>query len=315
MSERPSRELCAQFARELQESITARLASLDGSGFTEDSWQRPGGGGGRTRVLLEGALFEKAGVSYSEVHGELTEEFARQLHAPGASASSAGAGPMEAAERAFFAAGVSLVLHPRSPRVPTVHANFRYLEKGSSWWFGGGSDLTPYRLCEEDPRHFHGVWKSVCDRHDASYYPRFKKWCDEYFYLPHRKETRGVGGIFFDYLTGDAGRLFAFWKDAGRAFLDAYVPIVERRRGESYTQGEREHQLLRRGRYAEFNLLYDRGTVFGLKTGGRVESILMSLPPLARWGYDSGAAPGNDASGSTPEAALIKVLERPREWV
>jgi coproporphyrinogen III oxidase len=303
------RERCALEGRKLQDAITTRLEELDGR-FREDLWTRPGGGGGCTRVLAGGELFEKAGVNYSEVYGELSEEFGVKLPGEG---------------RAFYATGVSLVLHPRSPRVPTVHANFRYIEKGDLWWFGGGSDLTPCRLYEEDARHFHRVWKDVCDRHDPSYYARFKKWCDEYFYLPHRGETRGIGGIFFDDLTGDAARLFRFWKDAGSAFLEAYIPLVEKRRSETFSQEEREHQLLRRGRYVEFNLLYDRGTVFGLKTSGRVESILMSLPPLVRWDYVSPDQPprvspdqpprGGGELGTGPEAELLKVLRKPRDWL
>jgi coproporphyrinogen III oxidase len=285
----------ARIAREAQDAITSKLEEVDGSGrFREDSWSRPGGGGGRSRILDGGRIFEKAGVNVSEVEGELGEQFSEALPGKG---------------RMFFATGVSLVLHPRSPRVPTVHANFRYIEKGESWWFGGGSDLTPFFLCEEDAVHFHRVWKAVCDRHDRSYYPRFKKWCDEYFYLPHRGEARGIGGIFFDELSGDPERLLAFWKDAAGSFLEAYVPIVERRRDEPYTDADRSWQLLRRGRYVEFNLLHDRGTVFGLKTGGRIESILMSLPPLVRWEYD---AP-EPISG--PEAELLRVLREPRKWI
>jgi len=289
------RSRAARIAREAQDAITSKLEEVDGSGrFREDSWTRPGGGGGRSRILAGGRIFEKAGVNVSEVEGELTEQFAEALPGKG---------------RVFFATGVSLVLHPWSPHVPTVHANFRYIEKGERWWFGGGSDLTPFFLREEDAVHFHRVWKAVCDRHDPSYHPRFKKWCDEYFHLPHRGEARGIGGIFFDELSGDPERLLAFWKDAAGSFLEAYVPIVERRREEPFTDADRSWQLLRRGRYVEFNLLHDRGTVFGLKTGGRIESILMSLPPLARWEYD---AP-EPVSG--PEAELLRVLREPREWI
>jgi coproporphyrinogen III oxidase len=277
----------------LQDRIVREIEAVDGGRFHEDAWERPGGGGGRTRVLSDGAVFEKAGVNFSAVHGELGEEAARTLPGEG---------------RAFFATGLSLVLHPASPRVPSVHANFRYMERGGRWWFGGGSDLTPYVLIEEDARHFHGAWKRVCDRHDPAFYPRFKRWCDEYFFLPHRGEARGVGGIFFDHLEGDLERLFAFWREAGEAFLDAYLPIVARRRGEPYGPSEREFQLLRRGRYVEFNLLHDRGTLFGLKTAGRTESILMSLPPLVRWPYDFRPAPGS------PEARLEEVLRHPRDW-
>src|SRR5207248_2935059 len=205
------------------------------------------------RVLAGGAVFEKAGVNFSDVYGEMSEEFARQVPGEG---------------RAFRATGVSLVLHPRSPLVPTVHANFRFLVKGDRQWFGGGADLTPYYPYREDVVHFHRVWKGVCERHPAPVdYRRFKKWCDDYFFLQHRNEPRGVGGIFFDYLEGDFDALFAFVRDAGDHFLEAYLPVVRRRQGEAYTPEQRGFQEFRRGRYVEFNLLYDRGTVFGLKTG------------------------------------------------
>lgn len=288
------RDQCARCAKQLQDAITERLVDLDGTRFQEDVWQRPGGGGGRTRVLADGGLFERAGVNFSEVHGEFNEELASSLPGEG---------------REFFATGMSLVLHPANPRVPTVHANFRYIERSGAWWFGGGADLTPYCLYEEDVRHFHEVWRQACDRHDSEYYSRFKKWCDEYFYLPHRKETRGVGGIFFDHLTGDRDAIFAFWRDVGAAFLDSYIPIVERRQDEAPSEEERRFQLLRRGRYVEFNLMYDRGTVFGLRTDGRIESILMSLPPLVRWEYDVRWPAGS------PQAELLDVLQHPRDWL
>jgi coproporphyrinogen III oxidase len=272
-------ETAAAWLRGLQDRICHALETLDGKArFREDEWTREGGGGGRTRVMEGGALFEKGGVNFSDVHGELPAEIADKTPGEG---------------RAFRATGVSLVLHPATPMVPTVHANFRCLVKSGAWWFGGGGDLTPYYPFREDVEHFHRTWKTACDRHDASYYPRFKKQCDEYFYLPHRGETRGVGGIFFDYLTGDFDRLFAFVKDAGDAFIPAYVPIAERRRELPYGEKERDFQLFRRGRYVEFNLIFDRGTIFGLKTGGRIESILMSLPPLTRWGYDVKPEPGS----------------------
>jgi coproporphyrinogen III oxidase len=285
----------AAFFQDLQERITASLEEIDGRGrFREDLWQRPGGGGGRTRVLADGAVFEKGGVNFSEVRGEMSEEFARQVPGEG---------------RQFSATGLSLVLHPRSPMVPTVHANFRYLTKGDKWWFGGGADLTPYYPYRDDVIHFHRVWKQVCDRHArVADYPRLKKWCDEYFFLPHRGEPRGVGGIFFDYLEGDFAELFAFVADAGNAFTGAYLPIVRRRRAEPYGERERGFQEFRRGRYVEFNLLYDRGTVFGLKTGGRVESILMSLPPAVRWLYDYRPEPGSR------EADLYETFLKPRDW-
>lgn len=283
-------ELC----RSLQDDICSGLEQLDGGAhFREDEWARPGGGGGRSRVLESGALFEKAGVNFSEVHGELPAEIAD--HTPGKG-------------RSFRATGISLVLHPGSPMVPTVHANFRCLEKGDTIWFGGGTDLTPYYPFRDDILHFHRTLKATCDRHDPEYYPRFKKNCDDYFFLPHRGETRGVGGIFFDYLQGDLAQTFAFVADAGAAFLPAYGPIAERRRREAWGEREREFQLWRRGRYVEFNLLYDRGTVFGLKTGGRIESILMSLPPLVRWQY------AYEPPSNSREAELVNYL-RPTDWL
>jgi coproporphyrinogen III oxidase len=210
--------------------------------------------------------------------------------------------------RDFTAAGLSLVLHPRNPMVPTVHANFRFLTKGTKQWFGGGADLTPYYPFREDVIHFHRVWKATCTRHGPPVdYARFKKWCDEYFFLAHRGEARGVGGIFFDYLEGDFASLLAFVQDCGNAFLEAYLPIAVRRKNEAYTPEQRAFQEFRRGRYVEFNLIYDRGTLFGLKTGGRVESILMSLPPVVRWLYDHQPKPGS------PEAELYDYL-RPRNW-
>jgi coproporphyrinogen III oxidase len=284
-----------EFFSHLQDKICAALEKADGEArFREDNWRREGGGGGRTRVMEEGAVFEKAGVNFSAVEGVLPEEFARKIEL--------GEG------REFFATGVSLVLHPRNPYVPTVHANFRYLEKGDARWFGGGGDLTPYYPFREDVIHFHRTLKATCDKHDPDYYPRFKKWCDEYFFIKHRGETRGVGGIFFDYLQGNMDKLFAFVKDAGEAFLPAYLPILERRRDHDYGQREREFQLIRRGRYAEFNLVYDRGTIFGLETRGRTESILMSLPPLARWVYDYKPENG------TAEAEAWAYF-KPQEWL
>jgi coproporphyrinogen III oxidase len=285
----------AAFFRDLQDQICAALADLDGrSRFREDAWERPGGGGGRTRVLTDGSLFEKAGVNFSEVFGQMSEEFARQIPGEGLD---------------FTATGISLVLHPRSPLVPTVHANFRFLTKGAREWFGGGADLTPYYPYREDVVHFHRVWKAVCERHPPPVdYAHFKKWCDDYFFLPHRGEPRGVGGIFFDYLEGDWAPLFAFVQDAGRQFLEAYLPIARRRREEPFDERQRAFQEFRRGRYVEFNLLYDRGTLFGLKTGGRVESILMSLPPVVRWQYDFHPAPGSR------EAELYDVYLKPRDW-
>jgi coproporphyrinogen III oxidase len=283
----------ADFFRGLQDCICTALSEMDGQPFREDAWQRAGGGGGRTRILAGGGVFEKAGVNFSDVFGQLSEEFARQIPGEG---------------RDFTATGISLVLHPRNPYVPTVHANFRFLTKGDRVWFGGGADLTPYYPFREDVIHFHRVWKAVCERHPAPVdYPRFKRWCDEYFFLTHRGEARGVGGIFFDYLEGDFDALFAFVCDCGEHFLEAYLPIARRRQGVAFGERERGFQEFRRGRYVEFNLIYDRGTTFGLKTGGRVESILMSLPPVVRWLYDYRPEPGR------PEAALYDFL-KPRDW-
>ena len=283
------------YFQSLQDRLCAALEDIDGSGhFREEAWQRPGGGGGRTRVLAEGGVFEKAGVNLADVFGPMTPELAAQM--PGDQGD-------------FTACGLSLVLHPRSPLVPTVHANFRFLTRGPRRWFGGGADLTPYYPFREDVIHFHRVWKEICTRHAGVVeYARLKKWCDEYFFLPHRGERRGVGGIFFDYLEGDLERLFAFVRDCGDAFLEAYLPLVQRRKDLPYTPRQRAFQEYRRGRYVEFNLLYDRGTLFGLKTGGRIESILMSLPPVARWEYDYHPEPGS------PEAELSEVYLQPRDW-
>ncbi len=235
-------------------------------------------------------------MNFSSIQSQFKPEFAHQIPGEGLD---------------FAATGVSLVLHPWNPHQPTVHANFRYLSRGESKsWFGGGADLTPYYLYPEDAVHFHRTWKDSCDRHPAvADFARFKKWCDEYFYLPHRKETRGVGGIFFDYLESSPEETFAFVRDAGESFLPAYLPIAERRKDAPFTPAQRDFQLYRRGRYVEFNLIYDRGTVFGLKTGGRIESILMSLPLTAKWLYDWKPEPGSE------EAKLYEVITQPREWV
>jgi coproporphyrinogen III oxidase len=285
----------ADYFRDLQDCICTALEGLDGTAkFREDCWERDGGGGGRTRVIADGAVLEKGGVNFSLVAGQLSEAFAAQLPGEG---------------RDFSATGISLVLHPRNPHVPTVHANFRFLSRGQKQWFGGGADLTPYYPRREDVIHFHRVWKDICQRHAQPVdYARFKKWCDEYFFLPHRGEARGVGGIFFDYLEGDFTKLFEFVRDAGDHFLDAYLPIARRRKDEPFTEAQRAFQEFRRGRYVEFNLLYDRGTMFGLKTGGRTESILMSLPPRVRWLYDYHPQPG------TPEAELYEVYLKPHNW-
>jgi coproporphyrinogen III oxidase len=279
----------------LQDAICGALESLEQSArFREDIWKRSEGGGGKTRVLQEGAVFEKAGVNTSAVWGVLPERMAERMNVP----------PSE-----FYATGVSLVVHPANPMAPTVHMNLRYFEMKDGSWFGGGTDLTPYYLFEDDARHFHRTLKNACDAHDPEYYPRFKKWCDEYFFIQHRNESRGIGGVFFDYLKGSNESLFKFVKEIGDAFLPAYIPIVERRLAAEFTDAQRSWQLLRRGRYVEFNLVYDRGTLFGLETRGRTESILMSLPPHASWKYDSRPDPGS------AEARLLDVLKQPKDWI
>ncbi len=288
------KERMVEFIHALQDDICGALEGLDGEArFREDPWTREGGGGGRTRVLEEGAVLEKAGVNTSVVFGDLEESFSKRLQGEG---------------RQFWAAGLSLVLHPRNPHVPTVHANYRFIHQGSRAWIGGGADLTPYYLYDEDAVHFHRTLKAACDKHDPTYYPRFKAECDRYFFLPHRGEARGVGGLFFENMGGDLEREFDFVRDAGRAFIPAYLPIAERRKDTPFTEAQRFWQEVRRGRYVEFNLVYDRGTIFGLETRGRTESILMSLPPRVRWRYD------HHPDAGTEEARLVEVLRQPRDW-
>lgn len=318
-----SRQRVKQFVQTLQDNICQQLEVLDGQAkFREDRWDRPEGGEGRTRVIRDGGVFEQGGVNFSEVWGEsLPPSILTQRP--------------EAAGYGFYATGTSMVLHPRNPYVPTVHLNYRYFEAGPIWWFGGGVDLTPYYPFVEDVVHFHNTIKDACDRHHTEYYPAFKRWCDEYFYLKHRQEARGVGGIFFDYqdqrgnlyaghqTDGEAARysqqvgpvptdwekLFALVQSCGNSFLPAYLPIAEKRKDTEYGDRERNFQLYRRGRYVEFNLVYDRGTIFGLQTNGRSESILMSLPPAVRWEYAYQPEPG------TPEAGLTEIFLKPQDWV
>jgi len=281
------------YFRELQSGTVAALEALDGKSFVEDSWKRPEGGGGVTRIIEDGNLFERGGVNLSHVKGKSLP--------PSATASRP-----QLAGRPWEAMGVSLVLHPRNPYCPTVHLNVRFFcttDENPVSWFGGGMDLTPYYGFEEDARHFH----ATCKKAVGSHYPRFKKWCDEYFHLKHRNEPRGIGGIFFDdFAEADA---FEVVKSVGDHFLTAYAPIVERRRFAFFGEREREFQAYRRGRYAEFNLVYDRGTLFGLQSGGRTESILMSLPPRVSWRYDWKPEPGS------PEAKLYSDFLKPKDWI
>ena len=299
----PDIEAVRDYLTRLQQTICDGLEQADGEArFQIDDWERPSGGGGSTRVLTDGATFEQAGVNFSEVFGDSL---------PG----SATAHRPELAGRNFRAMGVSLVIHPHNPYIPTSHANVRFFiaEKGGSdpvWWFGGGFDLTPYYGNREDCRHWHETAKAACDPFGEELYPRYKQWCDEYFYLKHRQEPRGIGGLFFDDLNQpDFEQAFAFMRSVGDHYLPAYLPIVERRKGTEYGERERDFQLYRRGRYVEFNLVYDRGTLFGLQSGGRTESILMSLPPLVKWRYNWQPQPGS------PEAELYDVYLKPRDWI
>ena len=294
-----------KYIQELQDRITGKLEEIDGkASFHEDLWERPEGGGGRTRVIENGNVFEKGGVNISAVHGPLPKSMQTYFNVE---------------EVDFFACGLSLVLHPVNPMVPTVHANWRYFEMYDKdgtivdQWFGGGQDLTPYYLFEEDACHFHRVCKEACDKHDPAFYPKYKERCDSYFWNTHRNEARGVGGLFFDYCREEAGRNMEAWYQfvtrVGDSFLKAYVPIVLKRKDLDYTPQQREWQEIRRGRYVEFNLVHDKGTLFGLRTNGRIESILMSLPPKVQWHYDHHPEPGS------AEEALLKVLKSPVEWV
>ncbi len=293
----PDRHEVRTTYREIQESLCSAFEAKDGEArFGSDAWDRPGGGGGVTRILSGGRHLEKAAVNFSAVEGETPEQLTERLAVDSAR---------------FFATGVSVIVHPANPHAPTFHANLRYFETDSGQsWFGGGADLTPCYLYDEDARDFHGVIKAVCDRHDVADYRAWKKTCDEYFYLPHREEARGVGGIFFDHLTDRLEEVWRFQSDLGERLGDAYLPILERRVGMPYGEAEREWQEIRRGRYAEFNLVWDRGTRFGLETSGRTESILASLPPRARWRYSYEPEPGS------PEAELLEMLQdAPRDWL
>ncbi len=294
------------YIEKLQDSITSRLEEIDGSAkFREDLWNRKEGGGGRTRVIENGAVFEKGGVNISAVHGPLPAAMQNYFNV---------------GEADFYACGLSLVLHPKNPMIPTVHANWRYFElydkQGNivkDQWFGGGQDLTPYYLFEEDAVHFHQISKDACDRHHPEFYSRYKKQCDEYFWNSHREEARGIGGLFFDYCKATEEMSIADWfnfvTEVGDSFLEAYVPIVEKRKNLPYSAEQRTWQEIRRGRYVEFNLVHDKGTLFGLKTNGRIESILMSLPPHVQWVYDHHPEKGSQ------EEKLLHVLMHPKAWI
>ena len=294
-----------RFIWDLQDEICAAIEKEDGKAqFLQDNWQREGGGGGKTRVISDGNVFEKGGVNTSTVHGVLPETMVNYLGVK---------------HNRFFACGISLVIHPVNPFVPTVHANYRYFELYDDddnvvdQWFAGGADLTPYYLFEEDVIHFHQIHKEVCDRFDPAFYPKYKAACDDYFYNHHRSEARGVGGLFFDYLRASKERSADFWFDftssVGKQFLSAYIPIVQKHKRTTYTEEQKHWQEIRRGRYVEFNLIHDKGTLFGLRTKGRIESILMSLPATVRWEYNFKPQPG------TPEAKMQAVFEQPKEWL
>jgi coproporphyrinogen III oxidase len=291
------------YIHSLQDEICSRLEETDGKRrFEEDKWERPGGGGGRTRVIRDGDVFEKGGVNISEVHGTLPPLLQEKLKVD---------------SNRFYACGLSLVLHPNNPIIPTTHANFRYFEmydengNRCDGWFGGGIDMTPYYIKEEDVVHFHRSLKTVCDQHHQELYPKFKQECDTYFFNAHRQEARGIGGIFFDYLKSEDHQKMESWMrftmDCGKQFLPSYLPIVKKRKAAPFSEAQKIWQEIRRGRYVEFNLIHDKGTLFGLKTDGRTESILMSLPPKVRWEYNHIPAAGSE------EQKLLDALQ-PKDW-
>jgi coproporphyrinogen III oxidase len=301
-----TKEEISSWFKELQEAICKALESADGTGkFITDAWDRPGGGGGISRVLTGGNIIEKGGVNFSAVWGKMPESSVKSLNL---------AEQAIAREADFFATGVSIVIHPHNPKVPIIHMNVRYFEMSTGvWWFGGGIDLTPHYVDENDARYFHQQLKATCDQFNPSYYPNFKKWADEYFFIKHRSETRGIGGIFFDHLKDDAGftkeSRFDFVKAVGSAFAPLYTTIMKKNYQLPFNDQEKQWQFLRRGRYVEFNLVWDRGTKFGLETDGRTESILMSLPPQAQWVYSH-----QPASGSS-EAKTLAFLKKDIDWV
>jgi coproporphyrinogen III oxidase len=291
-----SKDSIAAAFTKLQQDICASIEAADGKGtFLREEWSRGGGGGGITRIMQKGNVLEKAGVNFSAVHGELPDNIVKALNV---------------SDNRFFASGVSIVMHPVSPMVPIIHMNVRYFELSSGeWWFGGGIDLTPHYIVEADARFFHSALREVCNRHDATYYPRFKKWADDYFFIPHRNETRGIGGIFFDRLNNKSREeIFAFVLNVGETFAPVYTELIHRSKNLPFGEKEKEWQLIRRGRYVEFNLVYDKGTKFGLDTNGRTESILMSLPELASWKYNYQVEAGGK------EAQTLELLRKDITW-
>jgi coproporphyrinogen III oxidase len=291
-----NRHTIAAYFQDLQDDICRQLEAADGQGqFQQDLWERPGGGGGRSRAI-SGQRIEKGGVNFSAVHGELSEKVQKGLRIDASG---------------FFATGVSIVLHPHNPWAPIIHMNVRYFETDNGqWWFGGGIDLTPHYIFPEDARFFHQTLKDVCDRHHPEYYPKFKNWADDYFYLRHRGETRGIGGIFFDRQIGDQAALFAFVREVGETFCPVYLPLLQKRQDEPFAEAHKNWQSLRRGRYVEFNLVWDAGTKFGLETDGRTESILMSMPPSANWLYNH-----HPMAGSREEETLNWLKDKGRNWI
>lgn len=298
-----TKEEVSNWFASLQQSICIQLEAADGKGtFVNDEWKRPGGGGGISRILKNGSIIEKGGVNFSQVFGKTPEPVLASLNLDAKSSID------------FFATGVSIVLHPHSPLVPIIHMNVRYFEMSNGiWWFGGGIDLTPHYVNEDDARYFHHQLKFVCDKHHSTYYPEFKKWADDYFYIKHRNETRGIGGVFFDYIKADNAftkeSRFEFVKDIGLCFAPTYISLMKKNYAHAFTEKEKQWQALRRGRYVEFNLVWDRGTKFGLDTDGRTESILMSLPPQAQWEYNFHPEP------STPEGKTVEWLRKGVDWI
>lgn len=316
----PTKEEITNWFKTLQDTICKALEQEDGKEkFEEETWKREEGGGGRTRIIQHGNVIEKGGVNFSAVHGKLPENSitstlnTSNLQQPTTNGQPE---PVEGQQLNFYATGVSIVLHPSNPMVPIIHMNVRYFEMSNGqWWFGGGIDLTPHYIDEADAAFFHNTLKNVCDKHNSEYYPKYKKWADDYFYIPHRNETRGIGGIFFDKLTNNTDttiskqQLFAFVQDVGNAFAPIYTSLMKKNKNKPYTEQNKQWQLLRRGRYVEFNLVYDKGTKFGLETNGRIESILMSLPETAGWVYNHQPLP------DSPEAKTLSLLKKSIDWV